>query len=166
MNVCTLQVIWGIPAQSSLTTAPAVVPLVYLSLPPSKHRWVTAAILLPILQSSHSSATSSTEYSSQWIVCGDRKGSIHVYQIDFHREISQVRELQYPMLYRSIFCQSIAACTVGAVTAWCSRCQWSDPHHTEEWTRHQLWQRRALQDLLCPAPHRLSRAHPLQGIYR
>lgn len=44
--------------------------LASMSLPPSKHRWLTTVTVLP---HSHSHAFS--------VLCGDRKGSIHLYRL-------------------------------------------------------------------------------------
>ena len=91
MTIFVHQVVWGVHRSGSTA---AVDPLVYLSLPPSKQRWVTTAILLhsptlPLdsvsfsndLTTADSTATEDSSLSPHWLVCGDRKGSLHVYQI-------------------------------------------------------------------------------------
>ena len=44
-----------------------------LSLPPSKHRWISAVSILSTLPSSVGSSTQTA------VICGDRKGTVHVY---------------------------------------------------------------------------------------
>lgn len=47
-----------------------------LSLPPSKHRWVSAVTVLSNFNRPESAVDAATPTT---IVCGDRKGSVHVY---------------------------------------------------------------------------------------
>ena len=49
-----------------------------LSLPPSKHRWLSAVAVLPYFNS-NSAVNAATPHSQTAIICGDRKGSVHVY---------------------------------------------------------------------------------------
>ena len=103
-----MQVVWGVcrPDSSGPTSAAAVEPLARLSLPPSKHRWVTAATLLPLMptvspeprdsETAAASTTTSIESSSCWLVCGDRKGSLHVYQTDLNAPCKSTDESEKP----------------------------------------------------------------------
>lgn len=49
-----------------------------LSLPPSKHRWVSAIAVLSYFNSD-SAVDVAVPHSQTAIICGDRKGSVHVY---------------------------------------------------------------------------------------
>lgn len=55
--------------------------LASLSLPPSKHRWISAVTLLSSVPKTDSHTT---------VICGDRKGSVHVYHCMF--ETSKAEE--------------------------------------------------------------------------
>lgn len=91
--------VWGIDGSSVREPNPlstVINPLVHLSLPSSKHRWVTSAILLPSqITSVNSVVTIASEpsSSSRWLVCGDRKGSLHVYQINLSSQSSHANEV-------------------------------------------------------------------------
>ena len=84
-----VQVIWEVPG----ATTPPPPPLAHLRLPLSRHRWVTAAVLLPQLtETDHTDTTFSVEQnptstSSHWLVCGDRKGSLHLFQTSPSRKV-------------------------------------------------------------------------------
>ena len=86
-----MQVCWGVQEEEeeekekevdSEGASPALHSLACLSLPASKHRWVTAASLF---QPPSASASSSHCWT---IVCGDRRGSIHVYLVDSRDEFT------------------------------------------------------------------------------
>lgn len=90
------QVVWGIDGLSvkepkSLSTV--VEPLVHLSLPLSKHRWVTSAIPLHSPIASVNSVNTTGSDPPCWLVCGDRKGSLHVYQTNLTSQPSQAKEV-------------------------------------------------------------------------
>ena len=119
-------------------------PLVCMSLPPSKHRWVTAAILLcspsPLDSANSSAAISSVitagEDSSlphHWLVCGDRKGSLHVYQTNLSTKTNKVYIYSIMIVsFKTFFLMSsLTVYAADAVTAWCPRFQWSNPHHSD-----------------------------------
>lgn len=55
--------------------------LTSLTLPPSKHRWISAVMFLSSALSS-SSATR-VDLHTHVVLCGDRKGSVHVYHCTF-----------------------------------------------------------------------------------
>ena len=55
--------------------------LVLLSLPPSKHRWISAVTVLSNMPKPDSQTT---------VLCGDRKGSVHVYHCTY--EPSKAKE--------------------------------------------------------------------------
>lgn len=55
--------------------------LVLLSLPPSKHRWISAVTILSNVPKPDSHTA---------VICGDRKGSVHVYHCMF--EASKAKE--------------------------------------------------------------------------
>ena len=127
--------IWGILVSDSATRAPSIIPLVCMTLPPSKHRWVTTAMLLdPQLISSLNitmySTTEDISLSSHRIVCGDRRGSLHVYQINFHTKVKVTLCSLYIAI--AMVCLIIVVCTVDAITLWCTWYQWSDSHCTQE----------------------------------
>ena len=64
----------------------AVSKLACFSLPPSKHRWVSSVLVLPdnfnTSEDNASSKHSGEEFGScsYCVICGDRKGSVHVYR--------------------------------------------------------------------------------------
>ena len=58
-----------------------------LSLPPSKHRWISAVTVLSNLHF-HSTIVSESQTA---VVCGDRKGSVHMYHCTF--EPSKAEEI-------------------------------------------------------------------------
>lgn len=62
---------WSVCEQGDEFTVSSVASL---SLPPSKHRWISAVTLLSTVLKSDSQTT---------ILCGDRKGSVHVYHCTF-----------------------------------------------------------------------------------
>lgn len=64
-----IQVSWSVYYNGPAATI-VVEPLLNLFLPPSRHPWITSAILFPL----------SSEISL--IICGDRKGSIHAYRFN------------------------------------------------------------------------------------
>lgn len=65
----------------------AVSKLACFSLPPSKHCWVSSVLVLPHnFNTSEDSASSKhrggeLESCSHCVICGDRKGSVHVYKL-------------------------------------------------------------------------------------
>lgn len=98
------------PAAREPTPEATVVvePLVCMSLPHSKHRWVMTATLVhsPIissLDSVGSTAVTSTTLSSYWLVCGDRKGSLHVYQTNLKPPSSQAKKVLHMCRYNPMF---------------------------------------------------------------
>jgi hypothetical protein len=95
---CAVQVVWGVPEASDLASEVAI-PLTHLRLPLSKHRWVTAAVIIssPESLSPQTSADSGIsaanddrscclQTESCLLVCGDRKGSLHVFQTSPSKE--------------------------------------------------------------------------------
>ena len=79
----SLQVCWGVQRHDPEGGCPTAHPLAHLSLPPSKHRWVSAATLLPSPPPTESHTPLAESGSSFcWVVCGDRKGSLHLYLTD------------------------------------------------------------------------------------
>ena len=94
------QVIWGVPGVSG-EAYDTPTPLTHLKLPLSKHRWVTAAVILssqqlpscctsndPIVSGSTSEGDEKClPTESWWLVCGDRKGSLHVFQASISTEV-------------------------------------------------------------------------------
>ena len=65
---------WNVHEESGKFTISSVA---RLSLPPSKHRWISAVTVLSDFDSG--SAAASNSLPTTTIVCGDRKGSVHVY---------------------------------------------------------------------------------------
>lgn len=76
----------------------AVSKLACFSLPPSKHRWVSSVLVLPDnFNTSEDNASSKhpggeLESCSYCVICGDRKGSVHVYKLLPARLPGHVRE--------------------------------------------------------------------------
>lgn len=88
--------VWGIVGPSVKEPNPLstiVEPLAHLSLPLSKHRWVTSTILLHSPTASVNTTASEPTSSPCWLVCGDRKGSLHVYQTTLTSQSSQAKEV-------------------------------------------------------------------------
>ena len=94
---CAVQVVWGVPEASDLASEVAI-PLTHLRLPLSKHRWVTAATIIsspeslsPQTSSGISAANDDESCCQQtescFLVCGDRKGSLHVFQTVPSKEV-------------------------------------------------------------------------------
>lgn len=51
------------------------------TLPPSKHRWISAVLVLNDNSNNTTGSTAATPYcSSKIVICGDRKGSVHLYR--------------------------------------------------------------------------------------
>ena len=73
----TVQVCWSICRQGDTFS---VSYMTSLSLPPSKHRWISA-VAIPSNLHCHSSIRS--ESQTAVILCGDRKGSLHMYHCTF-----------------------------------------------------------------------------------
>lgn len=83
MVVVSSQVCWSVQRHDLEGGCPTVHPLTHLSLPPSKHRWVSAATLLPSPPHTEDHSPLAEPGSPFcWVLCGDRKGSIHVYHTD------------------------------------------------------------------------------------
>ena len=95
VTLTELQVVWGVSRPVPTAQSSAVNPLFRLSLPPSKHRWVTTATLVQASPDGPTSAAavantvgeSGLSSSSCWLMCGDRKGSLHVYQASLTSEV-------------------------------------------------------------------------------
>ena len=123
-TLITHQVVWKV-CKSGPTIA--VDPLVRMSLPPSKHRWVTTALLLRSPLESSSSSTAITAASTvataastvatagedsslpfSWLVCGDRKGSLHVYQTNLSTKTNEVRTSIMIVLFKTSFLCTIS----------------------------------------------------------
>ena len=94
---CAVQVVWGVPEATDLASEVAI-PLTHLRLPLSKHRWVTAATIIsspeslsPQTSSGISAANDDgsccQQTESSFLVCGDRKGSLHVFQTSPSKEV-------------------------------------------------------------------------------
>ena len=117
ITLITHQVVWKV-CKSGPTIA--VDPLVRMSLPPSKHRWVTTAILLssPLESSSSSAAVTAastvatagedSSLSHHWVVCGDRKGSLHVYQTNLSTKTNEVCSSITIVLFKTSFLCTIS----------------------------------------------------------
>ena len=125
-----LQVVWGVPADGG--PASEATPLAHLRLPTSKHRWVTAAVILPLpdlpTDTSPVSVTAVAETGLPLpdlkatptdtspvcvsavaeelglptdpclLVCGDRKGSLHVFHTSPSKEVHITVEKEKSML--------------------------------------------------------------------
>ena len=68
----------------------SIAPLVHLTLPLSKHRWIVSALVLsPELDSQRHQKIVDTDLTPRpvCLVCGDRKGSLHVYLIVFDEHL-------------------------------------------------------------------------------
>ena len=144
------QVVWKLCRSGPNVAAD---PLVCMSLPPSKHRWVTSALLLRLPTTSLDSVSSTdaltttdsaavipvedSSLSPYWLVCGDRKGSLHVYQTNLSTKENEVTIRSDDGLI--LFVSFPPVYTAYAVTAWCPWFQWSNPHHSERGTSRHLW---------------------------
>ena len=73
--IVIVQVCWNVNEKAGKLT---VSRLASLSLPPSKHRWISAVNVLS-KSSSHSPAVAASPTTPTTVICGDRKGSLHVY---------------------------------------------------------------------------------------
>ena len=87
---------------NTATPSYTITPLTYLTLPPSKHRWITSSVILPLVEENLSledpDYNQLTTSNQLYLVCGDRKGAIHIYiltswedGIDKDRVDSQVK---------------------------------------------------------------------------
>ena len=67
-------------------------PIHLMSLPPTKHRWVTAACILP-LEDERLEKQDEKSRSGEMLVCGDKDGSVHVFDLSSLKESSLTEEM-------------------------------------------------------------------------
>ena len=80
--LCIVQVCWSVHEEDGMFT---VSKMTSLSLPHSKHRWISTVTVLSS-SNSHSATVANPQTT---VICGDRKGSVHVYHCIFEPSMAE-----------------------------------------------------------------------------